>query len=120
MREDVVPFVTAGAFFTCIFALIGGYGLYRKFFVKKTDFEGYDPNAEGGGGGEVYEESHEMSYTNGGGTNGHQNGTTEPQYVHAAEEPTPDVSVQTAAKPKGGANPFTKGQASNPFRGDGV
>ena len=29
MREDVVPFVTSGAFFSFVLLLIGGYGLYR-------------------------------------------------------------------------------------------
>ena len=30
MREDVVPFVTSGAFFSFVLLLIGGYGLYRN------------------------------------------------------------------------------------------
>ncbi len=118
MREDVVPFVTSGCFLACVALLLAGYGLFRKLYVKKTDFEGYDPNAEQGvGGGEVYEE-HEMTVTNGS-SNGHTNGTSKPaqaaeeQYVHAEEKAAP-------AKPKGSANPFAKGQASNPFRGDGV
>ena len=34
MREDVVPFVTSGAFFSFVLLLIGGYGLYRNSILR--------------------------------------------------------------------------------------
>ena len=38
MREDVVPFITTGAFLSFVVVLIGGYGLYRWFFVILIDY----------------------------------------------------------------------------------
>jgi hypothetical protein len=38
MREDVVPFVVSGIFIGSVAVLMAGYGLHRKFNVKKTDY----------------------------------------------------------------------------------
>ena len=37
MREDVVPFVTSGAFFSFVLLLIGGYGLYRNSVTSNNN-----------------------------------------------------------------------------------
>ena len=77
----------------------------------------YDAGADIGGGGEIIEEELEMTAT----TNGTTNGSA------AAKQPPPPPEAEAAEqyvhadpKPKLAANPFTKGQASNPFTGAGV
>ena len=81
----------------------------------------YDAAADIGGGGEIFAEELEMTATTNGATNGSAASAKQPpppkaaepaeQYVHADPKP---------AAAAGSANPFKKGQASNPFTGAGV
>ena len=95
----------------------------RKFFVKATDFDVYDAGADIGGGGEVFAEELEMTATtNGGATNGSAAAAKRPPppTAAAATEEAEQQYVHADPKPAGSANPFKKGQASNPFTGAGV
>ena len=96
----------------------------RKFFVKATDFDVYDAGADIGGGGEVFAEELEMTATTNGATNGSATAAKRPQQAPPpaadAEEEAEQQYVHADPKPAGSANPFKKGQASNPFTGAGV
>ena len=90
-------------------------------FVKATDFDVYDAGADIGGGGEVFAEELEMTATTNGTT------ATNGPAATAKQPPAPPPAaadeqqyVHADPKPAGSANPFKKGQASNPFTGAGV
>ena len=111
MREDVVPFVASGIFVACTIVLLAGYGIYKKFVVKKTDYGFYDPNAEGGGGTKM--EAHEMNAINGATV------LEDETYQPAPAQPTngyeePEMAPPPAPEPKA-VNPFAKPKGSNPF-----
>lgn len=114
MREEVVPFVVSGIFAGMSLLIIAGYGLFKKFYVNKTDYGCYDyTGPDGGGGGGTIIESHEMTGlppTNGG-TNGEQHGgrVTEEESGYGQQEMAPPPPQPAAA------NPFKKPQGSNPF-----
>lgn len=118
MREDVVPYVVSCIFLGSCLVLVGAYGLFRKFNVKKTTYgfygEGGPPEGSGGGEafGEAYE-AHEMdavadASTTRPQTNG-RNGSVDPA------EAAPEAAVPAAAAPA--TNPFKNKAAagSNPF-----
>lgn len=111
MREDVAPFVTAGVFFTTVFLLLAGYGLYRKFNVKKTTYEVY-----GEPGVNPTEETLEMKATKETQLNHEEDetGCTRQTYVQqSAPSQIPVTQTQNAA------NPFTNKGQTNPFQAQG-
>ena len=56
MRENVVPYVTSLAFVAITSLVIAGYGIYRSFFVKKTDYTYYEEGQPGQPGEELQQE----------------------------------------------------------------
>ena len=116
MREDVVPFVVSGIFLSSCVLLVAGYGIYRKFVVKKTDYDVYGAGvAQNDFGGDNVEmmTTGNGSFDNDEGTKGYNNGSsvmTEQTVVTA--EPTP-----AAAPPAN--NPFKNKAGNNPFNQQG-
>ena len=114
MREDVVPFVTAGIFTVTIVVLLGGYALYRKFNVQKTDYEAYGAEGLNPPG----TEGHEMKEreANGGG-NGATNGHGQSQTV--VRQTAGEAQAEETVAPAAGAaanNPFKNKAGNNPFQ----
>lgn len=116
MREDVVPFVVSGIFLSSCVLLVAAYGIWRKFVVKKTDFDVFDPNAKTD---QDRGDNVEMMTTgNGSFDNGYDD-----------EEPQEQLQQQTVItsepevkpKPAAASNPFKNkaGAASNPFNQQG-
>ena len=113
MRENVVPYVMSLVFMVGICICVAAYGLYRQFFVKKTNFEVYDENgANGSGGGAVPME--EFTTTS---------PAPAPDPVQAKDEnfanfaEQNEIEAETNAKPAPAANPFKKetNVTTNPF-----
>ena len=61
MREDVVPYVCSLIFVAGTCLVIAAYGIYRQFFVKKTDYEYYAEGEPGQPGQTAMVEGHEMT-----------------------------------------------------------
>ena len=82
----------------------------------------YDAGADIGGGGEVFAEELEMTATTNGATatNGSAPAAKQPPAPPPAAAVAEQQYVHADPKPAGSANPFKKGQASNPFTGAGV
>ena len=117
MREDVVPFVTAGIFTVTIVVLLGGYALYRKFNVQKTDYEAYGAEGLNPPG----TEGHEMKEreANGAGGNGATNGHGQSQTVvrqTAGEAQAEETVAPAAAAGAAANNPFKNKAGNNPFQ----
>lgn len=121
MRENVVPYVTSLVFVAITSLVIAGYGIYRSFFVKKTDYEYYEEGQPGQPGATHLVEGHEMTdieQTNG--TTGYTQSSFD-QGTRSA--PPPQASVMTEQTQEGtkvvpaASNPFKKDTKSvtNPF-----
>ena len=111
MRENVVPYVMSLVFMVGICICVAAYGLYRQFFVKKTNFEVYDENgANGSGGGAVPMEEFTSP-------------APAPDPVQAKDEnfanfaEQNEIEADNNAKPAPAANPFKKetNVTTNPF-----
>ena len=61
MRENVVPYVTSLVFVAATSLVIAGYGIYRSFFIKKTDYSYYEEGQPGQPGATTLVEGHEMT-----------------------------------------------------------
>ena len=110
MREDVVPYVVSGIFIASCVLLVAGYGLYRKFVVKKTDYDVYVPGAAKN---DFIDENVEMMTTgNGSFDNGDENGSAmmKEQTVVSSEPTAPPTKAQPPAN-----NPFKNKPGNNPF-----
>ena len=64
MRENVVPYVSSLVFVGVTSMVIAGYGIFRAFFVKKTDYEYYAEGEPGQPGETRLVEGHEMTSIN--------------------------------------------------------
>ena len=64
MREDVVPYVCSLVFVGITSCVIAGYGIYRSFFVKKTDYQFYAEGEPDQPGQTTMVEGHEMASFN--------------------------------------------------------
>lgn len=121
MREDVVPYVVSCIFLISTAGVIIGYGLFRKFNVKKTEygFYGEEGPPDGSGGGIVDDEAGERIEmrtecefqrnsipTNGVPARQHQD-WEEPEEMPVAENGN---GIQKQA------NPFRNKPATNPFQ----
>lgn len=61
MRENVVPYITSLVFVGVTSLVIGAYGLYRSFFIKKTDYSYYEEGQPDQPGATQLVEGHEMT-----------------------------------------------------------
>lgn len=114
MREDVVPFVTAGIFSVTIVVLLGGYGLYRKFNVKKTDYEAYGAEGFNPPGTEGHEMKEREAAANGASSNGR--GHSQTVVRQTAGEAQAEEAVAPAAATAAASNPFKAKAGNNPFQ----
>ena len=115
MRENVVPYVTSLVFVAATSLVIASYGIYRSFFVKKTDYSYYEEGQPDQPGATTLVEGHEMTDIVDG--NGVEYGFDQ------GKENIPQGSVMTEQTQEGtkvipaASNPFKKDpkSSSNPF-----
>ena len=117
MRENVVPYVSSLVFVGVTSMVIAGYGIFRAFFVKKTDYEYYAEGEPGQPGETRLVEGHEMTSINDDTGYGQ---TSFDQQGSAGMQPAPVMTEQTQEGTKvlpASSNPFRKENkaASNPF-----
>ena len=118
MRENVVPYITSLVFVGATSLVIAAYGIYRSFFIKKTDYQYYEEGQPGQPGATQLVEGHEMTAiddTNDGGygqTSFDQGPGNMTQPSVMTEQTQEGTKVIPAA-----SNPFKKDpkSTSNPF-----
>ena len=122
MRENVVPYITSLVFVGATSLVIAAYGIYRTFFIKKTDYQYYEEGQPGQPGATQLVEGHEMTAiddtaepnyrkTSTGFDQGEGNATPNTVMTEQTQEGTkviPPASNPFKKDPKSSSNPFNQ------------
>ena len=105
MRENVVPYFVSLGFVILVVLVVAAYGIFRQFFVKKTDYHFYEENM---GNETATHEGHEMTKVDCQGQTTLVHQQSRDRADPSAIAPAPETAQPQASNPfkQAGNNPF--------------